>query len=220
MESHVVKILSADFVTHNVRRFRVEKPAGYHFVPGQATDLSIKAPGLETELRPFTFTSLNGADYLEFTIKIYNDHDGVTRKLGELKAGDELILHEVFGSIAYKGKGVFIAGGAGITPFIAILRQLREDNQLSGNVLLFANQTADDLILHDELKSMLGENYHDVISHPPAPATGTRIDKDLLSRYIDAGSFYYICGPDGFVAGLSGYLEELGVAPEHIVIEK
>jgi len=41
---------------------------------------------------------------------------------------DELILHDVFGAISYMGEGVFIAGGAGITPFISIFRYLKLKN--------------------------------------------------------------------------------------------
>jgi ferredoxin-NADP reductase len=44
MEGHIVKILNIDKVTHNVKRFQVEKPAGYLFVPGQATEVSINIP--------------------------------------------------------------------------------------------------------------------------------------------------------------------------------
>jgi predicted ferric reductase len=47
---------------------------------------------------------------------------------GKLKHGDELIIRDVWGAIEYKGEGVFIAGGAGVTPFIAILRQLQADD--------------------------------------------------------------------------------------------
>ena len=83
MEEYVVKILNIDQVTHDVKRFRFEKPKNYIFKPGQATDVSINTPVLKNEKRPFTFTSLNSADYLEFTIKIYRDHDGITNKLGE-----------------------------------------------------------------------------------------------------------------------------------------
>jgi predicted ferric reductase len=64
-------------------------------------------------------------------IKIYLDHEGVTNKLGSLNAGAELILHDVFGAIQYKGPGVFIAAGAGITPFIAILRSLFKERASS-----------------------------------------------------------------------------------------
>jgi predicted ferric reductase len=51
-------------------------------------------------------------------------------KIRKLKHGDELIIRDVWGAIEYKGEGVFIAGGAGVTPFIAILRQLQADDKL------------------------------------------------------------------------------------------
>lgn len=120
MEKHIVKILTVGHLTHNVKRFVVEKPAGYEFIPGQATDVAINRPGWTDQCRPFTFTSVPDAHFLEFTIKIYTGHNGVTEQLAKLGPGDELLIHEVFGAIAYKGPGVFIAGGAGITPFIAI----------------------------------------------------------------------------------------------------
>jgi len=147
MEEHSVKIISIQPVTHNVRHFRVEKPAGYSFVPGQATEVAINKPRWKEERRPFTFTSLNDWDHLEFTIKIYSDHDGVTNQLGHLNVGDELLLHDVWGAIQYKGEGVFIAGGAGVTPFIAIMRQLKKENKIGNNKLIFSNKTEKDIIL-------------------------------------------------------------------------
>ncbi len=129
MEEQFVKILSTENLTHNVRRFTLTKPESYQFKPGQATDIVINLPEWKKERRPFTFTSLNDWDHLEFTIKIYSDHDGVTNELGKLKAGYELILHDIFGAINYKDEGVFIAGGAGVTPFIAIFRQLQKDGK-------------------------------------------------------------------------------------------
>ena len=79
-----VKVLRADFITHNVKRFVVEKPSGLAYLPGQAVDISINKPGLQDELRPFTFTSVPGSNYLEFIMKIYSDHDGVTKKLATI----------------------------------------------------------------------------------------------------------------------------------------
>ena len=52
------------------------------------------------------------------------------------KVNDELILHEVFGEIAYKGEGVFIAGGAGVTPFICIFKYLQSKNKIGNNKLI------------------------------------------------------------------------------------
>jgi len=222
MEKHIVKVLKTEMVTHNVKRFTIEKPAGYTFISGQATDVSINKTGLTNELRPFTFTCLNGDDNLEFTIKIYKGHNGVTEKLLDVNAGEELILHEVFGAINYQGPGLFIAGGAGITPFISILRKLKKEKKLAGNTLLFANHTEDDIILKDELDEMLGQNHVDILSDPKSPgAQGSRIDKKLLKQYITEKTQYcYICGPDEFVAAMKADLLELGIKDEQIVIEQ
>jgi ferredoxin-NADP reductase len=152
MEEHVVTILHTEYVTHNVKRFTVEKPEGYAFAPGQATEISINKPEWKNKKRPFTFTSLNKWPQLEFTIKIYPDKHGVTEQLGKLQKGDELIVHDVWGAISYKGPGVFIAGGAGITPFIAIFRQLQADDRLAGNSLIFSNMTSADIILKEEFE--------------------------------------------------------------------
>lgn len=164
MEEHIVKIIATKDVTHNVRSFRIEKPNGYTFEPGQATEVSINKEKWKDERRPFTFTSLNEWPYLEFTIKMYGDHQGVTNELRTLKAGDELIIRDVWGAIAYKGEGYFIAGGAGITPFIAILRQLKKDNKVGNNQLYFSNKTTADIILHDELNEILANNAHYIIT--------------------------------------------------------
>lgn len=219
MNKYIVKILKIEEVTHNVKRFIVEKPAGYTFVAGQATDVAINQPGLENELRPFTFTSLNEWENLEFTIKIYQDHDGITNKLSLLNIGDELIIHEIFGAIEYKGPGLFIAGGTGITPFIAILRQLNQENGLAGNTLLFANHAERDIILREELKKMLDGNYLDVITG--SEITGAKkksVEVELLKRYLS--EYYYICGPDGFISTVIENLESLGIEKAQIIIEQ
>jgi len=143
---NIVKIIDVHQVTHDVKCFRLEKPAGYEYLPGHATDLSINKPGLEAETRPFTFTALISEPYLEFTIKRYPDHHGITDRLHQLKAGDELIIRDSWGAIEYKGPGYFIAGGAGVTPFIAILRSLYRKNETTGNTLFFSNKTAEDII--------------------------------------------------------------------------
>jgi ferredoxin-NADP reductase len=221
METHIVKVLKTESVTHNVKRFTLEKPAGYTFISGQATDVAINKPGLENELRPFTFTCLNSDDHLEFTIKIYKGHNGMTEKLLDVNPGDELIVHEIFGAINYRGPGLFIAGGAGITPFISILRQLKHDNMLDGNTLLFANHSEEDIILKDELDEMLGQNHVDILSNPTTSSQGTHIDKELIKQFLTEKTEYcYICGPDEFVAIMKTNLVELGFAEDNIVIEQ
>lgn len=220
--SHIVKILSIEKVTHNVKRFILEKPIGYNFIPGQATDVSINKPGLENELRPFTFTCLSSRNYLEFTIKIYKGHNGITERLSKLSIGDELIVHEVFGTIQYKGPGIFIAGGAGITPFLSIFRQLKHDETIDGNVLIFANHNEKDIICRSELKYLLGDNYINILKAPSDPdLKGSVINRELLFTFTGIDSYYwYICGPDAFTEAMIGHLDGLGIRKDRIVIEE
>ena len=218
----VVKILSVTKITHDVNRFRCEKPAGYEFIPGQATEVSINKAGWEEERRPFTFTALNSEPYLEFTIKSYSDHPGVTNQLATLQPGDELVVRDVWGAIQYKGPGYFIAGGAGITPFIAILRQLHRDNKLQGNTLFFSNKTDDDIILKDELNEMMGSNVVHVITNDSnTKHFSGRIDEAFLKDHVtDFSKNFYLCGPDKMVAAMEELLTKLGASPEAVVFEK
>jgi len=218
----IVKILNIEAITHDVRRYQVQKPVGYHFNPGQATDVSINLPRWKEERRPFTFTALNDAPYLEFTIKSYRDYDGVTNQLGKLVPGDELIVRDVWGAIEYKGPGYFIAGGAGITPFIAILRQLRNENKLADNTLFFSNKTAADIIIHEELAATMGENAVFIITKEKTDRyfNGYVDEKFLRSHVVDFSKHFYLCGPDKMIADLQTILAGLGASSDSVVFEK
>jgi ferredoxin-NADP reductase len=219
---HVVKIISSTFITHDVKRFVVEKPEGFQFVPGHATDLSINKDGWKDNKHPFTFTGLNEYPNLEFTIKIYSNPEGVTHHLGQLGAGDELIISDPWGAIEYKGPGYFIAGGAGITPFIAIFRQLQKEGSMDGNILFFSNKTDEDIILKDELKAMLGGNvYFNITKQKDSQYDQRRIDSAFLKAEIgDFTKHFYLCGPDEMVNELSGLLEKMGANSDTVVFEK
>jgi len=221
MEEHIVKILRTEQVTHDVKRFQIKKPAGYSFVPGQATEVSVNTPAFRDEKRPFTFTCLTSAPYLEFTIKIYSHRNGVTKELGKLKPGDELIIRDVWGAINYKGNGVFIAGGAGVTPFISILRNLHAKNEVSGNKLLFANKTKADIILRDEFKAMLGKDFINILSDEKAKGFSYGfMNKEFLKANIsDFNGKFYVCGPPPMIDSVLEQLGDLGVGKNLITIE-
>jgi propane monooxygenase reductase component len=219
--THRVRIGEAENVTHDVRRFRLEKPKSYAFVPGQATDVAIDRDGWRDEKRPFTFTCLRQAPYLEFTIKIYPDHDGVTNQLGALGAGDHLLIDDPWGTIEYKGKGTFIAGGAGITPFIAILRDLAEKREAGGNRLIFANKSENDIILRSEWEAMPGLDHLFLTDDGGGGFPSDRIDRDFLKKSVgDFSQRFYVCGPDKMVADIEKALRELGAQADALVFEK
>jgi ferredoxin-NADP reductase len=221
MESHIVKIRSIDKVTHDVVRIVFEKPAGYAFTPGQATEVAINKKEWKEEKRPFTFTSLPGDDHLEFTIKTYPERNGVTNEILNLKPGDELILHDVWGAISYKGEGVFIAGGAGITPFLSIFRYLKSKNEIHNNLLIFANKTKDDIIHEDEFKNLLGNRFINILSDEEVTGySHGRITEDFLRVHIaNFNKPFYVCGPPTMMDAIQEQLANLGVAGNLLVVE-
>ena len=221
--SHSTTILMTQFVTHDVKRFVVTKPEGFSFTPGQGVEMIIDQEHWRDEDgRPFTPTSLAVDRVLEFTIKRYSDHKGVTAMLHTLKPGAKLLLSDPFGTIAYQGPGVFIAGGAGITPFLAIIRQLAADNKLYGNSLLFSNKTPQDVICEKELRSAFGDRCHLICTREKAAGYESgRIDRNYLERRLRSDDKYaYVCGPELFVTEITAALKELGRAAESIVLEE
>lgn len=216
-----VKIVSIGHLTHDVLKIVAERPAALEYVPGQAADISINKPGWEKELRPFTFTSLPGEEYIEFTTKTYPSHKGVTQQLLSLRPGDELIIHGVFGDIAYKGEGIFVAGGAGITPFIAIFKQLEKENRIGNNKLIFANKTKADIILEDRFHKLLSGNFINVLSDEEiAGYTHGYITADLIRKQTSGHTqYYYLCGPPPMMEAVEKYLSQLNVAEDFIVKE-
>jgi len=221
--SHKVNILNTEKVTHDVVQLTVEKPDGYEFESGQATEISIDKDKWRDEKRPFTFTSLNEDEHLEFVIKIYTDHDGVTEQIGKLKKGDSLLIDDPWGTIQYDGEGVFLAGGAGVTPFIAIFRDLHKKGEVGDNKLIFSNSTDRDIILRDEFEDILGDNFINVITDEPTDDhifLDGYIDKEFLdSKISDFDQAFYVCGPGPFNDSMMEYLKELGADPEGLIFE-
>jgi ferredoxin-NADP reductase len=217
----VVKIISIEQVTHDVKKFQVEKPAGYTFSPGQTTEVSINTQEWRDQKRPFTFTCLNTDPYLEFIIKIYPTHNGVTNELNKLKAGAELLIRDVWGAITYQGKGVFIAGGAGITPFVAILRHLQTMREMPGNMLIFANKTRADIILEKEFRDLLGSKFINILSDEEADGYfhGMISEPFLKTHVADSNGRFYVCGPPPMMRAVLKQLANLGVAKNSITLE-
>jgi len=222
MEKYPVKIKSIQHITHDVLQIVVEKPLHYDFISGQATEVAINKDGWKDKKGPFTFTSLPDDDFLQFTIKTYPSHKGVTNELLQLKKNDELILHEVFGAISYKGEGVFIAGGAGVTPFISIFRYLQSKNKVGDNKLIFANKTKEDIILGLEFKSLLGENFINILSDekPGEYAHGQITEGFLKANISDFNQQFYLCGPPPMMEAVQKQLSNLGISKKSITVEK
>ena len=219
METQKLNILASEFVTPDTKRFITDKPKDFVYSPGKALLLSIDLPEFKDIVRPYSLTSVNDWNYLEFFIKSY-PKGKFSQKVASLNAGDKFIIHEEIDGIKYKGSGIFIAGGTGITAFISILRALYLSKNLRKVGLIYSVKSPEDVLIAEELKQMFGENLVIVFTkYKVIGFTEKRIDKDFLVDTI--GSFdqnFYIAGPTEFVEDISDYLLELGADSEQIVI--
>ena len=217
--AYTVKILETEMLNHNVKRFITERPQGLNYTPGQA--VLIEIPEMKGEKHPFTFTGLLTDPHLEFTIKLYHDHKGVTDHLTAYRPGDTLKFGNPWGAIKYKGPGIFMAGGAGITPFLAILRNLYKSGRIDGNALWFSNKTEKDVFLEVELRKMLGDRLTLLITKQSSiRQENARLDKEYLKAHAqNFDQYFYVCGPEKMVKELSTTLRELGVDAENVVTE-
>lgn len=224
---HTVELLRSQFTTHDVRRFLVTRPEGFDFRPGQGVELALDEPEWRDEGRPFTPTSLQDDKLLEFTIKRYPGHEGVTDRLHTLRPGAKLRMSEPFGTIRHRGPGVFLAGGAGVTPFLAILRTLERDGTLEGHSMIFSNKKREDVLCERELRHAFGDRLLLTLTREDAADRGAtdydsrRIDKRLLEEEVaNFDQRFYVCGPPQFVEDLQQALDELGADSDRVVFEQ
>ena len=215
------KLLLSQYVTHDVKRFICSKPNGFEFTSGEAVEIAIAKNGWEKEARPFTPTSTQSDNVIEFIIKKYSDHDGVTKRLHSLEVGANLKLSESFGTIKFQGPGVFIAGGAGITPFISILRS-NQNNNSDSNTVIFSNKTPKDTILEKELDILTRGNLVRVYTDEAPPGNkNQRIDESYLAGKIsNFKQNFYVCGPPKFTEDINKYLVSLGADPKTVTLER
>jgi len=216
-------ILMTEFVTHDVKRFIVKKPENFSFTPGQGVELVIdQKKWREEKGRPFTPTSLVSDRVLEFTIKKYPEHKAVTDRLHSMKAGENLLMSDPFGTISYKGPGVFIAAGAGITPFLSIFRQLVIERTIAEQTLIFSNKTPADVICEKELRYYLDSRCHLICTRESGPGYEEgHIDRSYMEKTLtDTEQYAYVCGPDKFVEDINIIVKDMGFSSESLVYEQ
>ncbi len=219
--AHRVLVESVEEVTHDVRAYTCTRPDGYGFRPGQATEVALDLDGWRDEARPFTFTSLPDDDHLELTVKAYPSHHGVTEQLAEVAPGDALLLDEPWGAIEDRGPGTFVAGGAGVTPFLAILRQRAATGALAGCHLVASHTTEADIIARAELEAMADLRVTWLVTDDPdSPFAADRLDGRSLGRLLeDPAQPFYVCGPPAMVDDVVDALGWLGIPDGSIVTE-
>ena len=117
----------------------------------------------------------------------------------------------MFGTIRYAGPGLFLAGGIGVAPMLAILRQLKKDHTLEGNTLIYSARFHIDLIAERELRQMLGNNLHITLTKEQREGYHhSRIIAELLQNILPFfPSREYIIGSELFVDDMRSLVADL-----------
>lgn len=217
---HTLTLEHIEPVTHDTFRLVFPRPDGFDYTPGQAVDLALDQDGWRDETRPFTMTSQPEDPMLEFVIKTYPDHDGVTRQVATLTPGAQAEISDPWGALADHGTGTFIAAGAGVTPFIAILRRRARAQTLVGCHLVFANKREADIILREEWDSQPALRTSYVVDDPASDLPQGPLGADLLDDLIeDFSGRFYVCGPPAMEDATVQALSEHGVSAAQILRE-
>ena len=218
--TYSVQILRKQWLSGNYIRLVVEKPYQYKYTIGQAIELTINKGEYRNKLAPFTITSLPENSFLEFIVKVYPSHKGLTLALSNCLDNETLLITDAWDSYHYEGKGTFIAGGSGITPFVPMIRNLKRKGNLSQHLLILANKTSNDIILKWELKNLLRDHFINVLSKEANTFFEYgRIDSEFLKKTIhNYDQKFYLCGPPNFSEDIRNNLLHLGAQSKDIQI--
>ncbi|HEV2346181.1 MAG TPA: FAD-binding oxidoreductase [Actinocrinis sp.] len=219
-------------LTHDISLLRLALPAGspFRFHPGQYVDITV--PGT-AEHRSFSMANTSPADgYLEFIIKRYPG--GAFSGLLEngLAVGDGLDLRGPYGSftlrVASDRRLVFVGGGAGMAPILALLRQMADSGSEREAVYYYGARTERDLFHLDELMDLAlrlpGFTFVPCLSESrPTDWRGEAgLVTDVLARGEDrlADCDVYLCGPPPMIDAALPMLAGLGVPDSQIFYDK
>jgi predicted ferric reductase len=194
-------------------------------VPGQFAYLSIHDSGLR-EFHPFTIAGGSGNE-VQFSIKAVGDW---TRKLADVQVGDEALIHGPFGaftSVAVEpdSRLLMIAGGIGITPFLAMIRGFAETDSARRITLVWSVRTEADAFARDELDELASRlpNLRAVVHITDGEGGKGWLDEAALAGIVGGsldGTEGFLCGPPAFMAGMAAALRGLGLPGRRIHAER
>jgi propane monooxygenase reductase component len=234
LQTQSMRVEAVENLTHDIRRLVLSGDQELAFKPGQYVDITI--PGTD-EVRSFSMANTPShppSGHLEFMIKLYPDGQ-FSSLLAEdrLKAGDEVSVTGPYGVFTLREKSerplLFIGGGAGMAPILALLRSMAEKGSERPAVYYYGARGPSDLFHLDELAELEQRlpNFRFVpaLSHceDDADWDGERgLITDVVSRLeeqlgeVDA----YLCGPPPMVDAAIAMLDQGGVPESRVYFDK
>lgn len=221
---------TSDVVSVKLNKQGVEFP----FIAGQF--MRIIEPSVTDDTRGngrfFSIGAAPSDNFLLFTTKI--SQSPFKQAIAAKKVGDQLTVSGPFGKFILDNDStkehLFLAGGIGITPFHAILKDVTEKKLSHKITLLYSNKTPDDILFKEDLDTFTKINPNLTVIHtmtrsqqsqtPWIGRTG-RIDEAMIRTYAKDlnNTIFYSCGPPTMVTTLQTMIKGMGIIDENIKIE-
>ena len=231
---HEIALRRREPVAEGTYAFHFDKPAGFLHQAGQNAIFSLIEPR-ETDAagpsRPFTIASAPHERELMIATRMRDS--AFKRTLAALPLGAKLriegpggvmVLHEDESRPA-----VFLAGGIGITPFLAMARDAAARLLRHRIVLFYSNRRPEHAAFRTELKHMQNRNFRLVAtmteahkSSRPWPGETRRIARELLAQHVPdlRAPLYYFAGPPAMTMAMQKMLTDLGVREDDMRSEE
>lgn len=226
------KIIDITRITHDTKAFKfaLGDDESLDFLPG---DHMMMQAGIDGQIhkRPYTPSSTpDDTGFFEIIIKRYSN-GLMSSNVHDKAVGDMVTLtgptpggHFEEGMARRIG---MVAGGAGVTPFITIIRTALRRNWDVDMALIFANKSEADIILKDEFDKYVADydNFKVIYTIDEASEswqgyTG-HIDEALLKKYLPESSpdsMVFLCGPPMMEFQLRKQILALGYDKKRLVI--
>lgn len=215
--------------TDDITTFRMVRPEGFTFSPGQFTSVKVNIDG-KPVVRCYSVSSApETVGYFEISVKRQGLMSGTLH--ASVRPGSMVSVMPPAGGFVYPSNDdrplALLAGGVGITPLMSMLRHAVAADPSRPVTLLYSVNTNRDVAFRDELRLLAGRHPQVKIAitttrgpHATEYLSG-RIDGRMIAEQIDdlCNSIFMICGPGPMIDGMKATLAGLGVPDPQIRAE-
>jgi ferredoxin-NADP reductase len=229
-----ISLIGSETIADGTTAFRFSKPAGMRFEAGQWAKITLINPS-ETDRsgnsRTFTIASAPDDDSLMFATRMRDT--AFKRSLKAMAPGTKVRISAPGGDLVLPADTsrplVFLAGGIGITPFRAMIRQATKCGLPYDLQLIYSNRSPADAAFLAELQQTATESPRFQLIATMTDANvkdwegeSGMIDDAMLSRQVTGTDkpIWYLAGPTKMVASMRDLLLNKGVAVEDIRSEE
>jgi ferredoxin-NADP reductase len=217
--------------TARVRTLVLDVPDWQGHQAGQHLDVRLTAEDGYRAERSYSIASAPH-EPVAITVERLDDGEVSPYLTEELRPGDALELRGPVGgyfvwSARHGGPLLLVAGGSGIVPLRAMLRERRRSGSEVPARLLYSSRSPGDVIYRAELDQLTDgvEVVQTLTREQPEGWTGyaRRVDAELLGEVAwpaEQGPLAFVCGPTSFVESVADGLVALGYPPARVKTER